>query len=117
MSGKVKVNREISNFIQAYVENVGGYPGWEDSLIYEHSQAWKNNFEGSKVEALCMKNISPFQLAVILINGYEVEETPKEKFNYFYDKYSKSDIQFEKDFLNGMIAVAEWFDLDVKRGN
>lgn len=53
----------------------------------------------------------------LLLGNYEVKETPEEKFNYFYDKYSQSDIQFEKDFLNGMLAVAKWFELGVKGVN
>lgn len=50
----------------------------------------------------------------LLLGNYEVKETPEEKFNYFYDKYSESTLQFEQDFFNGMMAVAEWFDLSVK---
>lgn len=45
---------------------------------------------------------------------YEVERTPVEQFNFFYDKYSQSNLQLEKDFLGGMLAVAKWFDLPVK---
>lgn len=75
---KVKVSREVANFIQAYEDNVASYPCWEDNLIYEHSQAWRNNFEDSKLEAKCMKDISPFQLSYILINGYEIELTHEE---------------------------------------
>ncbi|WP_342442869.1 hypothetical protein MHB65_06905 [Lysinibacillus sp. FSL K6-0075] len=59
-------------------------------------------------------NLTFDELIRALYIGYEVNETPVEKFNYFFDKYSQSDIMFEKDFLGGMLAVAKWFDLPVK---
>ncbi|GLC88232.1 hypothetical protein [Lysinibacillus piscis] len=64
---------------------------------------------------------------LLIENGYELEDavqicfgnfvvkrTPVEEFNFFYNKYSESPVQFEHDFLNGMLAVTKWFDLPVK---
>lgn len=59
-------------------------------------------------------NLTFDELIRALYIGYEINETPVEKFNYFYNKYSQSDLMFEKDFLGGMLAVAKWFDLPVK---
>lgn len=88
MAGKVKVSLDVANFIQGYEDNVRGFPGWADSLIYEHSQAWFNNFEGSKIGAKCMKDITPFQLASILTRGHEVEQTPEEKVKRYFENWN-----------------------------
>lgn len=78
MAEKVKVSREVAEFIKSYEDNVNGYPGWENHLILEHSRAYFESFEGAKEECLCMKNIDPLQLAEMLVNGYEIEQTPEE---------------------------------------
>ena len=66
---KIKISKEAAEFIEKgsrYSVN------WEDDLIVQHAEAWNKGFEGVKDEAMCMKELSPLQLADILINGYEV---------------------------------------------
>lgn len=87
---KVKVSLEVANAMKELESWIGGDKDRVDKVL---------------------------KVAELLAYGYEVEQTPEERFNYFYDKYSKSNIQFEKDFLNGMLAVAKWFNLDVKGAN
>lgn len=107
------VAQEVASFIQEYEENVNGYPGWENHLIYEHSNAWSNIFEDTKVSASCMKDISPFELANILIKGYEVEPQFKVgdlvvglptgnlyRLKKEFDQY-REDQRFEVEFLYG----------------
>lgn len=86
MAEKVKVSREVAEFIKSYEENVASCNGWEDHLLMEHSREFFGSFEGAKDEALCMKDIPPIELAKILINGYEIKQTPEEKLLATYER-------------------------------
>lgn len=68
---RIKVRKEVADFIKSYEDNVGSYNGWKDDLIFEHSRAWSNCFEDDslKPEAKCMSSITPFELAEILVKG------------------------------------------------
>ncbi|MEK5070822.1 hypothetical protein [Sporosarcina sp. FSL K6-1508] len=93
---KVKVSREVADFVKAYENNVASCNGWEDDFIYQHSQSWIEGFEKSKEESLCMKNISPFELSCILVKGYEVEQTPEENLLDYYNAPEANVIRYEE---------------------
>lgn len=99
MAEKVKVSREVAEFIESYEENNGGIPGWEDYLIRDHTESFARNFAGVNEEAMCMKDITPMQLAKMLINGYEIEESPEEVLLERYVQNGKNRIKAirEKD--------------------
>lgn len=103
---KVKVSREIANSLDYVTRTFSN-----EAIIYAHVKE-PNSWALDKNRAL--NGLELDTLIRSLYIGYEVEETPVEKFNYFYDKYSQSNLMFEKDFLGGMLAVAKWFDLPVK---
>lgn len=103
---KVKVSREISGALDHVTRTFSN-----EAIIYAHVKE-PNSLVLDKNRAL--NGLELDMLIRALYIGYEVEETPVEKFNYFYDKYSQSNLMFEKDFLGGMLAVAKWFDLPVK---
>ncbi|MDC6268041.1 hypothetical protein [Lysinibacillus fusiformis] len=113
MVKKVQVSREVADAAEvcnkfsramliSHVSSIyAGFTMVDKSSTRLAKLLVKDNYELEEVIQICF-------------GEYEVKETPVERFNYFYDKYSRSDILFEKDFLGGMLAVAEWFDLPVK---
>ncbi|HHT7042067.1 hypothetical protein B4087_1133 [Bacillus cereus] len=116
MSEKVKVKREVADALRdLFSRKSEDYS--RDEILKLHYRALMEGrvWRGEIWEHL--NKLSMSEMAQAMFIGYEIEQTPEETFNYFHDKYSKSNIQFERDFLNGMIAVAEWFNLDVKRKN
>lgn len=103
---KVRVSREVADALDHVTRTFSN-----EAIIYAHvtkPEGWLLDHNRA------LNRISLDMITRALYIGYEVNETPVEKFNYFYDKYSQSDIMFEKDFLGGMLAVAKWFDLPVK---
>lgn len=88
---KIKVSREVADFIEDYENSLVSLEGWEDGLIIEHSRVWAESFEGAKEEAMCMKDVTPLQLSKILIYGYEVEQTPEERLANAYSIKGISD--------------------------
>ncbi|MFF2179384.1 hypothetical protein ACFVT8_23475 [Lysinibacillus sp. NPDC058147] len=114
MAEKVKVSREVKEARELLLKTwtlteVFKSSTADHEVCHEHIKTlskWhlENNDEGEG-------------LMNLLLGNFILVETPEEKFNYFYDKYSQSDLQFEKDFLNGMLAVAKWFELGVKGVN
>ncbi|MGE7114350.1 hypothetical protein [Lysinibacillus sp. NPDC047702] len=112
MSEKVNVNRTVADALDVLVRKYGA-----DRLIEKFSNYKQQcvTHDTRNVDLLApISHLSNYELAEILVFGYKISESPEERFNYFYEKYSKSDLRFEQDFLNGMLAVAEWFGLDVK---
>jgi len=116
MAEKVKVGSEVAEALRDLFSRSSDVYSKEE-IFKIHYKAVNEGEEWSGGTWQHLNKLSMSEMAQAMFVGYEVEETPEEKFNYFYDKYSKSKIQFERDFLNGMIAVAEWFNLDVKREN
>lgn len=120
MAEKVKVSREVANFIEGYEANVNSTPGWEDHLIFEHSRTWMNGFDGVKEEALCMSEISPLELAEILTKGYETEEAPEEKILKMYKskndgRYQSDDMKWINDaYANGIVYTLESLGIKIK---
>lgn len=116
-SEKVKVSREVADFIEGYEEHVNGSANWKDNLIAEHSRSWLNCFEGLKDEAECMRGITPFELAVILINGYEVEQTPEEKLSEFYRGRVNSPNDYEREYAYGIEFTLRSLGIKIKGVN
>ncbi|AVK85296.1 hypothetical protein C3943_18070 [Lysinibacillus sp. B2A1] len=113
MIEKVKVSREIAEAAEICSAFSRAMLISDVSSIYAgFTMADKSS---TRLAKLLVKDNYELEDAIQICFGeYEVKETPVERFNYFYDKYSQSDILFKKDFLGGMLAVAEWFDLPVK---
>lgn len=108
MSGKVLVSKEVAEFLES---NNDGNPYWEDSLLEQHTLAYINGFKGVKEEAECMKKFTPMVLAKILINGYEVEETPEDLILKEYNRLKNlriddsSDGVIKNECIAGMHAM------------
>lgn len=115
---KIKVSREVAEFIEGYKDNVAGYLGWEDDLIIEHSRTWANSFEGAKESAMCMKDISPLELSKILIYGYEVEKTPEEMVLALYkvvkDEITAKNLQFDKGMAAGIVMTLKKLNIEIE---
>ncbi|MEK5334412.1 hypothetical protein [Lysinibacillus sp. FSL W8-0992] len=88
MTGKVKVSREVANFFEK-CKNSGDI-NWEDAVLHEHIKIFESHHTKEAVEinpdALCMLQYSPFELARILVLGYEIEQTPEEKILATYQR-------------------------------
>ena len=84
MSGKVKVSRDVANFIESCKSNGTFY--WEDELLYGHASFMNGSDVAVREDAKCLNKYSTFELAQILVLGYEVEETPEEKLLNFYNR-------------------------------
>ena len=110
MGEKVKVSREVANFIERYETNVDRTPGWKDHLIFEHSRAWVGNFDDVTEDALCMSEISPLELAEILVVGYEIEETPEDRILETYNSCIRPNINFppQKNHVQGFASGIEF---------
>lgn len=117
MSEKVKVSREVADFVQAYENNVASCNGWENDFIYQHSKSWNDGFENLKAEALCMKNISPFELSRILVKGYEVEQTSEEKLAEFYRGRVNSSNDYEREYAHGIEFALRSLGIKIKGVN
>ena len=85
MSEKVKVKREIAEYIEGYPLEYPKCRDWKNRLLMEHSYQF---FSGSYAD-VSLKNVSPLGLSKILLYGYEVEETPEEKLAKWYMELEK----------------------------
>jgi len=104
---KLEVNYKLEKSLQLVQTNMSN-----EEILQNHYVA-KYEYVGWLGSYKELNLLSLDEMAQALIAGYEVKETPEEKYNRFYEKYSKSSNQFETDFLSGMIFVAELFELDV----
>ena len=121
---KVEITKEQAAFIEAYENNENGVPGWQDNLLIQHADMWHNDVEQQiKPEALCMKDLTPFELAIALTVGYEVTKTPEELIQGWYDRAAhnlkkKQGQRFENGYCNGYMRAVEdivqLLDLNVK---
>ena len=113
LSEKVKVSREVANFLQK-CENSGDM-NWEDAVLHEHIKIFENHHGNEVIEinpdAQCMLQYSPFELARILVLGYEIEQSPEE---LIYEYYQASTWVQEKD---AVLFVLETLDIKIKGVN
>ena len=98
MSEKVKVSREVANFIESCKSNGTFY--WEDELLYGHASFMNGSDVAVREDAKCLNKYSTFELAQILVLGYEVEETPEEKIKEKYELFTDT-TSFNKGFVDG----------------
>jgi len=77
---KVKVSREVAEAIEFQLERKRGDI---DDLIARHA-GHKNGFGKFYARSAILDEMSVSQFASALINGYEVEETPEEKWSRRY---------------------------------
>lgn len=74
MAGKVKVSRELSVVLESLMKNCTG----NDLMRFYFAcvQTIPNELTN---EEFTLSTLEPLQLASILLNGYEIEETPEDK--------------------------------------
>lgn len=98
MTEKVKVSREVAEAIEKalnYFLLADGGEDPEEALIVQHAFELHGEVK-QKMLADVLFELGTFELAEILVNGYEVELTPEEKvLEYFNDimqhvEYSES---------------------------
>lgn len=78
MTEKVKVSRELATAIETALE----YCGSKNDVLQEHIDTWSD-------DCIPLNSLSFLELAEILVNGYEVEQTPEEKWEGIYKEASR----------------------------
>ena len=78
---KVKVSKDVANFIDDYARNMTHNENWKDKLLIDHSITYSRGFDAYNEKLKVLKNITPMKLAEILHNGWEVESICYDKTN------------------------------------
>ena len=81
---KVKVGREVANAIE-YALNKRSKS--KERLLRDHIDVYTNTHDCWIAEYKALNDVAPMELAAILVNGYDVELTPKE---ILLDKYNQA---------------------------
>lgn len=79
---KIKVSKEVAAFLERAKSNGEFY--WEDALLEQIAILKNAPIETSEIkdEAKCMLQYSTFEVAQMLVNGWEVEKTFNELKDY-----------------------------------
>ena len=90
MTKKVKVSKKVALAIESYI-NGNSERGAKISLLENHAARMNNPkaIRWSEVNEDCaiLDKISLWEMAEILIHGYEVEQTMEEKIAELYDQF------------------------------
>ncbi len=108
MSEKVKVGKEVAEAIKWYEENAekSGIIYWEDELLYNH--ALNNNGEiDVREEIKPLLKYSAFELAEILVKGYEIYQTPEEQLSTQYNEIFKRNPRLSENYEKGIMDGIE----------
>lgn len=105
MTEKVKVSREVAEAIE-FLKKEFDY-NFEAFMKVSLNDGWHIN-----KNCTALNKISVEDLAKILINGYEVEQTPEEKVEEYYKKLLNSD---DTQCKNMALAVSHSLSLLKKR--
>ena len=115
MAEKVKVSRETANALETALDR-----GSKETLLIYHCSGFTDEGklqEGSvwtQQEYIGLNFLSPEELAIALYVGYEIEETPEEKFLRVY----RMDLERNRlDFADGMKYALETLGIKIKGVN
>ena len=117
MGEKVKVSRELAKAIEIVTtKHDESYLLWLHRQIQRTGSGWETGYPGCD----SLDGISTIKFAEILINGYEVEETPEEKILKTYQ--SKNDGRLQSDdmkwindaYTNGIVFTLEMLGIKIK---
>ncbi len=89
MAEKVKVSREVEQALNAALEE---YDGDKNLVIENHNYDWV-------FECAVLNNFDTLEIARMLINDYEVEQTPEEEIAEVYQE-AKQNFRFKKSISN-----------------
>ena len=108
MNQKVKVSKEIAELISSEVIAYGG----SEVFLQIHAKVdtpWKGYQKP-------LNKITVWEMANILINGYEVEETPEEivKRKYLLSKSNFVNSEWDAGFVSGINYLLEKMDIKIK---
>lgn len=81
MSEKVKVGKEVADCIDWFRTENG--VEWENNVLLSLAQSELDGHTFPKIEPLLQ--YSTFEVAQMLINGYEVEKSPEEQLSAIYN--------------------------------
>ena len=80
---KVKVSKEVAEFMESF--KTLGDVNWENALLEQHTEVIRDTDATIKEGAKCMLQYSTFEVAQMLVNGYEVEKSPEEQLSAIYN--------------------------------
>ena len=94
---KIKVSKEVAIALEVALKVTS-----KRNFFEEHS----NKMQWTLEDYLPLNKISNWDMAQILINGYEVEETPEDRMLDFYNYYN-GDSDYEKGFRDAVEYTLE----------
>ncbi|RIJ64110.1 hypothetical protein [Rummeliibacillus sp. POC4] len=106
MTEKVKVSRELATAIETALEYCGG----KDEVLQEHIDTWSD-------DCIPLNSLSFLELAEILINGYEVEQTQEEKIKKLFYGYAGENEFHESDAQKAILELLEILEKKVEGVN
>lgn len=71
---KIKVSKDVANFIDDYARNMSHDEDWKDKLLIDHSITYRRGFDGEFDRVRVLQDITPMKLAEVLHNGWEAED-------------------------------------------
>ena len=120
---KVKVSKEVADFIESC--KTYGDVNWENALLEQRAMFANAHNDDIKDNAKCMLQYSTWEVAQMLVNGYEVEKTQEEQLQAIYAEEKRAfDIALsEKDtecqfvhhnFIRGMIRTLNVLGVEIE---
>lgn len=114
MSGKVKVSKEVAEALHTLLENHS-----KDHIMFLVGDRGQHSIRRFDEEAVVLlrKRTSPLELAKMLIDDYEVEQTPEEEITRKYDTHFGSEQPFDRGIARGIEITLEAFNIQIKGVN
>lgn len=112
---KVKVSREVAEAIE-YLLNHEDYGYTKEKLLVAHAgmeKYPKRNWAGDNP----LNDIDLLVLAAILVNGYDIEQTPEEKLAEFYRGRVNSSNDYEREYAHGIEFAVRSLGIKIKGVN
>lgn len=114
---KVKVSKEVADVIEFYKAKSDN---WYDQVLIDVLKS-KEGFTSESEAIVLDNNFTMMELAVLLLNGYEIELTPKEKVEVTYQSMAHNHIVYlekgDKDnasYLEGYIRAMKEMNVMLK---
>lgn len=119
MTEKVKVSKEVAEAIEKalnYFLLADGGEDPEEALIVQHAIELYGEVK-QKMLADVLFELRTFELAEILVNGYEVEQTQEEKIKKLFYGYAGENEFHESDAQKAILELLEILEKKVEGVN
>ena len=116
---KVKVSKEVAEFMESF--KTLGDVNWENALLEQHTEVIRDTDATIKEGAKCMLQYSTFEVAQMLVNGWEVEKSPEDKiletFQRQYTQCDADDICDKRSrvaYANGIVYTLDTLGIKIE---